>query len=425
MTNIRLLILFLLSIYAFFSISCKKDNDSSPPQIEALNPSENSFHYTFDTIIVQATIVDDRELSHVSVDLLNADLISVVTPYSKNLSTKDYNLNAPLIIDNIHLTTGTHYILITAKDKENTTRKFIEVWVYGLPIETRGYVTFENTSNQFEVHRYYNGSDSILFQGQGELIGGLVDSYHQQFGILKGPDGPFESHPLFPFINEWEIGSINGGINYCRGQADKLTIQLGFQDQILSFYQGEATLKRNFSAEVNYTPLFSLDHDESIVVWQHSSVQGSDRLEVFFKSGALKQVTSYNYAVIGLEIKDEDQVYVVANNGNDGHMGIYNVENGEISDLLFEDQNLYSSCTDNLNRLYIASSNGIYRYDPISLQLATISPIIATNLIWDLNLDRMIATTDNELIVLNAVGMEIESFPLSGDCVELEVWYSK
>lgn len=423
--NIRLLTLFLLSIYGFFSISCKKDNDTSPPQIEALAPVENSAYYTFDTIGVKANITDDRELTHVSVELLDANLISVVTPSSKNLSTKEYYLNASLIVDNIHLTSGTHYILITAKDKENTTRHFTEVIVYGLPIETRGYVTFENVLNQIEVHRYFNGNDSILYQTQGEVKGGLVDSYHQQLGVLKGPDGPFESHPLFPFINEWEIGNIHGDITFCRGQADKLNIQLGFTEQILSFYRGEGTLKRNFNSDVNYTPSYSLDHDENIVVWQKGPTQGSNRLEVFFPSGALKQVTSYNYTVVDLEIKDEDQVYVISNDENDGHMGIYNVENGEISDLLFSDEILKSACTDNSGKLYIAGSSGIYRYDPISFQLVTFSSTVASKIEWDLNLDRLIATSFNQLIVFNSIGMEIESFPLSGESVELAVWYSK
>ncbi len=425
MINIRLLILFLLSSYGFFSISCKKDSDTSPPQIEALLPAVHSIHNTFDTINVKANIIDDQELTFVSVELLNADLISVVTPYSKTLSTKEYRLNASIIVDNIQLTSGIHYILITAKDKENTTRSFTEVVVNGLPIETRGYVTFENIFTQFEVHRYFNGSDSILYQSQGEVVGGVVDSYHQQLGVLRGPDGPFETHPLFPFINEWEVGNIHGGISFCRGQADKLFIQLGFTDQILSFYQGEGALKRNFTSDINHKPLYSLDHDENIIVWQKAPGQGSDRLEVFFPSGALKQITSYNHTVVDLEIKDENKIFVISNDENDAHYDIYNLENGEIQELMIAGEHFKSACTDNIGRLYIAGMNGVYRYDPISLQLATILSISANKLEWDLNLDLLIASTDDQLIVFNSLGMELESYTLTGESVELGVWYSK
>ena len=105
--NFRVSLYLLPLIYVLFLYGCKKDEDTVAPQIIAIAPSENTHYNTFDTIQVQATITDERELTFVSVDLLNADLIPVITPFGRSLSVKEYNLNASLIIDNIHLSSGT------------------------------------------------------------------------------------------------------------------------------------------------------------------------------------------------------------------------------------------------------------------------------------------------------------------------------
>ena len=228
--NIRSLPFFLLSIYTIFCVSCKKDEDTSPPIITVIVPNENSSFNTFDSINIQANLFDDKELTFVSVELLNSDLISVVTPYGKALNSTEHFLNAQIIIDNIHIISGVHYILITAKDQQNTTRSYIKVHVNGIPFETKGYVSFELLGNGSEVHSYFGQSDTLLFQTNGEIIDGVVDSYYQQLGILYGSDGPFECYPLFPFIDSWSIQPIHGGITFCNTQTDDLSIQIGFKD---------------------------------------------------------------------------------------------------------------------------------------------------------------------------------------------------
>ncbi len=422
--NFRKLLFFLSSIYIIFCVSCKKDEDTSPPIIIEIAPNENASFNTFDSISVQANLHDERELTFVSVELLNADLISVVSPYGKNINGNDYFLNAQLIIDNIHINSGLHYILITAKDQENTTRTYIKVQVYGIAYETKGYVSFELIGSESEVHSYYGQSDTLLLQTSGVLIDGLVDSYYQQFGILKGPDGPFESYPLYPFIDDWNIAPIHGGINYCRSQSDDLSIQIGFMDQLLSFYEGEASLKASFNSEINYSPHNSLKNGENIVVWQKAPGQSSNRLEVFYPSGAIKQITPYNHTVIGLEEKNSTSIYVVSNDNNSAYFDIYNLENGLIESQVFEDLAYYDSCVDLAGNIYISSSNGILKYNPNTLLFSTFSTLIASQIAWD-DQGILIAAVGDQLKTLGPSGTELNSVSLNGECVELSVWYSK
>lgn len=423
--NYRVFLFLLPLIYILFLYGCKKDADTISPQIVSIAPSENTHYNTFDTINVRATITDERELTFVSVELLNADLISVITPFGRSLSTKEYNLNASLIIDNLHLTSGTHYILITAKDSRNTTREYIEVNVSGIPYETRGYVTYENFTSQFEVHSYFNNTDTILYQGTGELMGGLVDNYYQQFGILYAPNGPFKVLPLYPFIHDWELDIQQGGFTFCRAQADKKSIQLGFKDQILSFYEGEGILKSSFVSAINYYPQYSLDDNENIVTWQRSSGASYGRIETFFKSGALKQVTNYTKDIVQFIPKTTLLTYILSNENSNGYMDIYNLENGILDIHEFENNTVFDACINNEENLFIASATGIIKYNSYTHQFTSFSDLEVTQIEWDIEQGILLATTNTELILLNTIGMVVQSYPLSGECVELSVWYSK
>ena len=93
----------LLLMYVLFSISCNKNEDSIKPVITATAPATNMQYNTFDSIYVQAEITDEEGLSFVSVELLNADLISVVSPFGRTVSGNSYSLFTSLVIDNIHL----------------------------------------------------------------------------------------------------------------------------------------------------------------------------------------------------------------------------------------------------------------------------------------------------------------------------------
>lgn len=415
----------LLLMYVLFSISCNKNEDSIKPVITATAPATNMQYNTFDSIYVQAEITDEEGLSFVSVELLNADLISVVSPFGRTVSGNSYSLFTSLVIDNIHLQSGKHYVMITAKDSKNTTRHYIEVYVYGLPLETKGYVSFENDGANFHIRSLYANNDTLLYQGTGTIKGGIVDSYHQQFGFLKGPDGPFEAYPLYPFINSWEIPVSQGGITFCRMQANTLDIQIGFKNQLLSFYQGEKNLSKTFTSADMYYPELSLIMEDDIITWQKTASNTANRIETFFNSGALKQVTSYNRDIVQMLPKSEDFTYILSNTGDSSFFDIYGLESGLIQSEVFANNHFYDGCRGTNNYVYIASENEIIRYNPQTFQFGNFASVASRQLTWDFVNDVLIVSTDNEILFYSTSGIELQSYPLIGDCIELSVWYSK
>jgi hypothetical protein len=421
----KVILFSLIVMYVLFSISCKKNEDSIKPVINASTPAPNTQYNTFDSIFVQAEITDEEGLTFISVELLNSDLISVVAPYGRTISGNSYSLFATLVIDNIHLQSGKHYVMITAKDSKNTTRHYIEVFVYGLPLQTNGYVCFENTGSDFQVRSLFGESDTLLYQGAGNIKGGIVDSYHQQFGFLKGPDGPFEAYPLFPFIDSWEIPVSQGGLTFCRMQANTLDIQIGFKNQLLSFYQGEKNLSKTFTSADMYYPELSLILEDDIITWQKTASNSANRIETFFNSGALKQVTSYNRDIVQLLPKSEDFSYILSNTGDSSFFDIYGLESGVIQSEGFATNHFYDGCIDSGNFVYIATESEILRYNPQTFQFSTFASVACRQIAWDYVNNVLVAGTENEVLVYSPTGSELQNYPLIGDCVELSVWYTK
>ena len=124
--NIKFLLFASFTMYVFFASSCKKDEDENPPRITNISPEAGSMYNTFDTIFVSALIEDDRNIEFVGVDILNQDQIPVLSPFGFRPGRATYNLNTGIIIDNIQLTSGPHFVRITAEDGRNTTREFVE-----------------------------------------------------------------------------------------------------------------------------------------------------------------------------------------------------------------------------------------------------------------------------------------------------------
>ena len=407
-------------------LCCKKDVDESPPEITVINPVKNQEFNTFDTVFFTAEIKDDKGLKFVSAEILDAGLNPVSLVEARNISGNFYTFRGGIPINNIHLLSGLHYFLITAKDEVNDARSYTEIKINGLPLFTRSYLIYETVGEQVELHGYYNGNDSLLWTIPGPFKDGLIDNYYQQAGFLKGENGKFQTHPLYPFIGPWELEPQFGEMMYCRSQTDIPGIQIGYKNGKMMIYLGEGALKKSYLSETGYFPALSVVNENNVVIWQvHTSGQ-QNKLEVFFPAGGLKQVSAYNHTIVGLVNKSNDEVYIAANDGNKGLLTSYNLENGFLIDIReFQDEPLSAACRGESEVVFVSSQQGIYRYRGQELQFSKISDIPATHITWDLVNKHLLATTNNLLFVMDIAGNILETYNLSGQAEKAMVWYSK
>ena len=420
---------FLGILVPVLFFSCKKEVDEVPPTIEVTNPVKNTTYNTFDTIYINAVLKDDQVLTFGSAELQDANLITILKPISRELNTNEYRMNVGLVIDDLHIKSGKHYVLISASDKDNTTRNFTTVSVNGLPLFTKGYMVFEKTGGQINLHNYYLTGDSILWVNPGPFKDGLVDNYYQQAGYLKGPEGTFFTHPLYPFIDPWELPSDQGGILFCRSQPDQPGIQIGYKNGILAIFINEGNLRKTYLSEQTYFPKLSLINGNNVIVWQVQESQTQNKIEVFFIDGAIRQVNPFNQSMINMVNKSENEIYIGSNDNGDGNLSDYGLSDGLFHNIYhLSDEPIVAMCQGKKGLVYFSTSKGIYKYDSNQsnpIEPSAISGIKAIHMDWDFVNEILIATTNNKLYFLGAFGDVLQTKFLQGEPKKLQIWYSK
>lgn len=137
------ILVFLLLIISLALTSCK-EKDSIAPSISILAPLNGAVYSVFDTIFVNITVIDETDLSAVSVKLANADFISIGTSSTININPNTNMGSAQLVIDDKLIDTGDFYIVVIASDGTNEQREFRKIKIIGLPKERRA-IYFSST----------------------------------------------------------------------------------------------------------------------------------------------------------------------------------------------------------------------------------------------------------------------------------------
>ncbi|HTL83147.1 MAG TPA: hypothetical protein VL651_15645, partial [Bacteroidia bacterium] len=107
---------FLVAVLFSLVMSCKKDDDSTPPTISVSAPIEGAQYNVFDTLTVTFSTTDDQQLDHYSVKLTDVNLSPVEPEVTASLSGRSQNVSFQMVIDNLHILTGTHYVMIQVSD---------------------------------------------------------------------------------------------------------------------------------------------------------------------------------------------------------------------------------------------------------------------------------------------------------------------
>jgi len=421
------LIISLITPVLFFS--CKKETDEIPPTIEVSSPTKNASFNTFDTILVNSFLKDDQGLKIATVELLDIDLNRVSSPITKTLNTQEFHLNVGLFIENIHLNSGKHYLLITASDENNTTKNFTQINVNGLPLITKGFMVFESNGNNVSLHNYFIDTNYVVWENTGPFKDGLIDNYYQQSGYLQGENGSFYAQPLNPFFDPWQLPPDQGGITFCRAQPDEIGIQVGYKNGILAIFIEEGNLRKTYHSEQTYFPALSLLNKENVIVWQVQESQLQNKIEVFFIGGTVRQISPFNPSIVDMVNKNIDEIYIGANENGDGQLLSYELENG-LYESIYELPNepIVALCKGEERVVYFSTAQGIYKYDEILGNPSTpllLTDIPAINMEWDFVNDALILTTENKLIITDKFGNALQTWFLDGFPEDLHIWYSK
>ena len=139
--------IILLSLF-----SCKKDKDEIKPTIIVTEPSNLQQINAIDNVQILATISDDRNVERVTISLRDDNDIAVLSSVTKQPNSKDYNLNVFYELNNIHMLSGEYYFDISASDGENTTHKYITVFVNDVVKSREGIFVVSNSGTMSDIY---------------------------------------------------------------------------------------------------------------------------------------------------------------------------------------------------------------------------------------------------------------------------------
>ena len=132
-------------------LSCDKE-DTVPPVVVVNTPLSFSNFDVLDYITIQGKASDETNIEWVEIKLLNNNLVSVadqIVLYSNDL---EYDFNAVLLIDDIHLNSGNYFLKIAVSDGRNITTSYVELLLSAVPLALKNTYVVSANINSFILY---------------------------------------------------------------------------------------------------------------------------------------------------------------------------------------------------------------------------------------------------------------------------------
>ena len=279
----RKILYSLFTILVFYSCS-KKDEDIIKPSVTITAPVNLQQVNGIDTMQVLATISDDRNIESVSVSLRDANDIPVLSTVTKTPNQKNYDLNISYFFDDIHLLSGQYDLSVRAFDGENTTTKYVTIFLNETPKSRQGAFVVSNTGGVSDIYYLDNLYSGSFYQSiNGDYLGAAVNSYDQQLvhasaGVV--PSASVKAIDLKSGLNSWDIPIINSPPTpfYTGFLYDSQTVFLGKQNGGIQGYNKNGAGSYNAVVITNFNVESALVHDNILVTEQHAFSGGMVKL---------------------------------------------------------------------------------------------------------------------------------------------------
>lgn len=404
----------ILTVLAFLLtlISCKKDEDTQAPVIHISSPTTNQSFQVFHDIPVVAQISDDRTLTEVNIQLLDANDNYALDSRSISPGSSQFSLNELYPIGSIHLESGFYHLQVSASDGNNVTRSSVTVYILAVPkVLNKLFVTTANTSTQTNLSvldTNYSGL-SLAHVFSGDHLSGSSSSYYQQVFHAGHFTGAFTSIGSSDYTAHFSFPasvSVNPYFTGYLGEEKK--IFLSYFNGNIRGYDPNGSIFYTASANSGYyAKQFCFNGGQLIAEEKQQSGGSSNLLVTFFSTGSPYQQTALSQDVVQFCEMDPDHVLVFGNQGGQAVLQQFDRLNNNL-------WNPYPSslptgtlnCAVRLdsNNYLLGLSNGtIYLYQYLTSSLTTyVSGYTANQLVVD--------SLNNELIVVES--HRITSIPL-------------
>lgn len=429
-----LYITFLFAV--LFSFSCRKtETDELGPVVLFNTPTENQSFNVYDNITINATVSDETAISLVSVSLVNAQYIPVLSAIALPVSSPSMTINKQLYIDNIHITTGTYHLLVTASDGINESRSYQKIHIVEVPrvLKSIFVITSSSTAtiNYSTIDTAYT-SVTPYHTFSGDYLASAVSSFSQQVYRCGNYTGAFEAMDLEFNTTKFSVPAVASTSPYFTAfYSNETNCYVARYDGAILGYDNAGVVVYNSMCVPGYYVASMSYCGNQMVTVEKDKLTPITKLITYYPTGVPEKECLINQDIVAFCEKDINNLFIFGNVNGQGVIQLFDKINnnlwnpypyilptGAISSVVKVDENTY----------LLSHANGtIYKYTYSTASVtAYLSGYAAVQLKFDALNNHLIVSEANMIHVFNyTTGSVVHSIPVSETVLGVELLYNR
>ena len=202
--------LILLAFLFSCLVACRENEDTVIPEVVFHEPQANENIMLPDTLYVDVTVTDDKNINSISVNILNADHIPVVTGQNYFPDMTEYQVKTSFVLDDKAMESGTYQLQVIAFDGYNTKTSYLDLEITEIPRELLGFIAV--TAPQSFLSKItrltpeYDIDTQFTIQQACRMT--AIHSLWERFLFVSDEPSVMMAYNTFSFEPEWQFDAV-------------------------------------------------------------------------------------------------------------------------------------------------------------------------------------------------------------------------
>lgn len=323
---------FLLFVLFFFSCR-KKDSDEREPVVSFTTPADNQSFHVFDNIPVTAAVSDETAITFVSVSLVNEQYSPVVPAVSIPVVSPSMTINKLYYIDNIHIESGTYYVMIVASDGINESRTYQRVQIVAVPRVLKHIFVVSQNGSQTSFSTVDSAFTGLqpYYSFAGDYKGSSASSYFQQLYRCGNYTGAFQALDMHFNTIKFSVAPVVSSVPYFTAfYSDEKKNYVSRYDGAITGYDYDGNTFYNAVSSTGYYAIAMGFDGDRLITEQKDKISGATRLVTHYTTGVAEKECVISQQAIAFCEKDVDNVFVFGNDAGQGVIQLFDKVNNNL-----------------------------------------------------------------------------------------------
>lgn len=309
------------------------------PVLSINSPAAGTYFHVFDTVFVNVNVSDELNIEWLKLDIISAqNTIVVASQVRTDFSSLSESVNQPLIIDNIHIESGTFHVRATVSDGTNENYAFREIHIFEAPLERMKVYAVSNPTTSTTRIDSLSSNEFVSATEWGQQANiAAVNSWDGELMVIGENSGDILMLSGEELIPTETIAGLGNGSN---PDYNNTEFHPDFHQYFSSRFVGEVEIRRaggsahsGFNTTSGFRP-FSLEPVNSEIIIEERNLAGTDTYVSAYNrnSGALLTSLALNGELIEIT-HDGDQIWLWGNSDSQGKLWLFDSVTGFITEV--------------------------------------------------------------------------------------------